>query len=96
MRLPDGRDRAEFAEDFGENFLIHVDDADGFVRILHAAEGEAARLAYAERAKKSFNPACQGKLYLFSPTPPISLAPFSRASSVRGGSPAFSIDLKTE
>ena len=36
-RLADGCDRAEFAEDFGRDFLVHVDDADGFVRILHAA-----------------------------------------------------------
>jgi hypothetical protein len=35
--LADGCDRAEFAEDFGRNFLVHVDDADGFVGILHAS-----------------------------------------------------------
>ena len=50
---------------------------------------------YTERARKSLNPSCQGKLYFFSPPPPISFACFSSASSVRGGSPAFSIDLKT-
>ena len=41
-RLADGRDRAEFAEDFGRNFLVHVHDADGFVRILDAAESEVS------------------------------------------------------
>jgi hypothetical protein len=93
--VADGRDGAQFAEDFGRNFLVHVNDADGFVRILHAAESEVARLGYTERARKSLNPFCYGKLYFFSPNLPISFACSSRAISVRGGSPAFSIDLKT-
>ncbi len=37
----------------------------------------------------------QGTLYFFSPPLLISFACFSRVSSVRGGSPAFSIDLNT-
>jgi hypothetical protein len=39
-RLADGCDHAQFTEDIGRNFLVHVDDADSFVGILHAAEGE--------------------------------------------------------
>ena len=41
------------------------------------------------------NSSWQGTLYFFSPPLLISFACFSRASSVRGGSPAFSIDLNT-
>jgi PIN domain nuclease of toxin-antitoxin system len=37
-RLADGGDRAQFSKDFGRNFLVHVDDADGFVRIVDPAE----------------------------------------------------------
>src|SRR5665213_2650784 len=39
-RLADGCDCAKFTEDLGRDFLVHVDDADGFVGILHTAEGE--------------------------------------------------------
>ena len=32
--------RAEFAQYFRRNFLVHIDNAHRFFRILHAAEGE--------------------------------------------------------
>src|SRR6267143_617718 len=45
----------------------------------------SAKLRRSEQ--NSLNPSCKGKVYFFSPRPLISLACFSRASSVRGGSP---------
>src|SRR6266404_1456450 len=39
-RLADGLQRPKFAQHFRRDFLVHVDNAHRFFRILHAAEGE--------------------------------------------------------
>src|ERR1019366_10143904 len=45
-RLADSRNGAEFTQNFRRNFLVHVDDADSFLRLLHAAEGEVGDIDF--------------------------------------------------
>ncbi len=72
---------------------------DTSIWVKHLRHGQLVRLQHFDNRPHvegfKLNFSWQGTLYFFSPPLLISFACFSRASSVRGGSPAFSIDLNT-
>src|SRR6267378_1436205 len=52
-RLADTLQLAEFAQYFRQNFLVHVDNAHCFLRVLHAAEGEIGNVDFVQAKQRA-------------------------------------------